>query len=76
MRTYSPAYRGDSAIRRELESIRKAALNADPLVALDYIAVAPAKPQNGLYLAAAGVLGVSRGLYRYDSNSATYTFIA
>ena len=76
MKTYRPAFVGDAAIRREFEAVQKASLRADPLVALNYIMVAPDKPQDGLYLAAAGVLGVDRGLYRYDADSATYTFIA
>lgn len=60
----------------EFASIEQAANRADPLLALTYLGAAPSKPQDGLYLAAAGVLGASRGLYRYDSLSATYTFIA
>lgn len=45
-------------------------------MALDYLGIAPTRPQDGLYLSEAGILGANRGLYRYDSSSATYTFIA
>ena len=72
MRTFQPLNPADPVQARILQ----AALRADQLVALTYITVAPEKPQDGLYLAAAGVLGVSRGLYRYDANGAAYTFIA
>ena len=34
------------------------------------------KPQDGIYFSAAGVLGATRGMYRYDSSTGTYTFIA
>jgi len=76
MRSYQPGQVTDPSLRREFEAIQKAARRADLLVALEYVAVAPSKPQDGLYLSAAGVLGANRGLYRYDSNSGTYTFIA
>lgn len=63
-------------VRSEFRAVEEAANAPDPVVALTYLGAAPKKPENGLYLADAGVLGVSRGLYRYDSASATYTFIA
>ena len=43
---------------------------------MKYLDVAPTKPQDGLYLSAANVLGVTRGLYRYDSSTETYTLIS
>ena len=60
---------------REMQTRIEQAAN-QPGQTLTYLGVAPDRPQDGLYLSAAGVLGVSRGLYRYDSNSGTYTFIA
>ncbi len=72
MRTFQPLNPADPVQARILQAARR----ADPLVALTYITSAPEKPEDGLYLAAAGVLGVSRGLYRFDADSGAYTFIA
>lgn len=58
-----------------LEVERAAAAESDSSP-LRYLAVAPSKPKDGIYLSAAGVLGVSRGAYRYDSEAGTYTFLA
>lgn len=63
-------------LRQELASIQQAANRADSTLPLSYLTVAPVRPQDGLYLSATGVLGVTRGLYRYDSSTALYTFIA
>lgn len=82
MRTYQPANPPQDPaqlpgfLRQELYSIQQAANRSNSFAALDYLGVAPTRPKNGLYLSAAGVLGVNRGLYRYDETSATYTFIA
>jgi hypothetical protein len=76
MRTYVPGHIEDAELRGEFDNISEAAQRADPFIALIYLGVAPTRPQDGLYLAAAGVLGASRGLYRYDSVGGTYTFIA
>jgi hypothetical protein len=40
-----------------------------------YIGTAPTRPQDGIYFAEAGVLGVNRGEYRYDAATATYTYL-
>lgn len=63
-------------LRTETASIAEAANRADDRVALTYLAVAPSKPQDGIYLSAANVLGANRGAYRYDSTTGLYTFIA
>jgi hypothetical protein len=63
-------------LRQELLSVQQAAQRADAYVGLSYLAVAPERPQDGLYLSAAGVLGVTRGAYRYDSTTGLYTFLA
>lgn len=55
--------------------MEQAANRADPMFSLTYLQVLPDRPSDGLYLSAAGVLGVTRGLYRYDSVGGTYTFI-
>lgn len=63
-------------LRTLQNAIEQASTRADDRIALTYLAVLPSKPQDGLYLSAAGVLGASRGLYRYDSTTGLYTFIA
>lgn len=63
-------------LRQELASLEQAANRADSHVALSYLAVTPARPQDGIYLSAAGVLGANRGAYRYDSSTGLFTFIA
>ena len=64
------------AIRDMQAAIEQAANRANPVIALTYLGVAPTRPEDGLYLSAAGVLGAARGLYRYDALTAIYTFIA
>lgn len=82
MRTYQPGNPPQDPaalpgfLRQELNQIQQAANRSDPFMALDYLGIAPTRPQDGLYLSEAGILGANRGLYRYDSSSATYTFIA
>jgi hypothetical protein len=61
-------------VREMQQRIEKAA--NEPALQLNYLGTAPSRPQDGLYFSEAGVLGASRGLYRYDSASGTYTFIA
>ncbi len=63
-------------LRQETTAIQQAANRANPFVALSYLAVAPERPVDGLYLSAAGVLGATRGLYRYDSSTGIYTLIS
>ena len=63
-------------LRQMQGAIEQAANRQDDRIALTYLAVAPDKPQDGLYLSAAGVLGATRGLYRYDSSTGLYTLIS
>ena len=80
MRTYRASNVPDKLdaafVRGEFRAVEEAANASDPLIALTYIGVAPKKPENGIYLADAGVLGVSRGAYRYDTTTGLFTFIA
>lgn len=64
------------AVEKEFQRVQQAAATASDYLPLRYLTVAPARALDGLYLSEAGVLGASRGLYRYDSSTATYTFIA
>lgn len=68
----------DSAgyLERELRAIQKEGNALKLVLPMKYLDVAPDKPQDGLYLSAANVLGVTRGLYRYDSSTETYTLIS
>lgn len=58
-------------IDQELHSIQQAANRED-----GYLAVLPSKPQDRIYLFAAGVAGTSRGAYRYDSATPGWVFLA
>jgi hypothetical protein len=77
LRTYRPGVvPSDPAalpgfFRQELLSITQAAQREE-----GYLAVLPTRPQDRIYLFAANVAGVNRGAYRYDSDSAAYTFLA
>ena len=81
MKSYKPTTVPDDAkalpdyLRRETTAIQQAANRNDQYLGLDWISVSPDRPQSGLYLARATVLGATAGLYRYDPISATYTFI-
>lgn len=63
-------------VSRELQRIQAADNDLRLVLPMKYLDVAPTKPQDGLYLSAANVLGVTRGLYRYDSSTETYTLIS
>jgi hypothetical protein len=76
VRTFRAGNQPTLELRKLANDIEKAANRADDRVALQYLSTAPERPSDGLYLSAAGVLGVTRGLYRYDSASGTYVFIA
>lgn len=77
MRTYQPgAVPSDPAelpgfLRQEFPAIQQAAHRED-----GYLAVLPERPQDRIYLFAAGVAGTSRGAYRYDPSTTAYTMVA
>ena len=77
MRTYRPgAVPSDPAelpvfLRTETHAIHRAANTEE-----GYLGVLPNRPQDRIYLFAAGVAGVSRGAYRYDSSVPGYVFLA
>ena len=60
---------------RELQ-VRLARAAREPGKQQVYLGVEPDRPQDGTYFSEAGVLGVNRGEYRYDSTTGLYTFIA
>jgi hypothetical protein len=65
-------------IDEQLASVQKAANRGSSHVPLTYLTVLPDKPQDGLYLFDTNVTSgaATRGAYRYDSSTATYTFLA
>jgi hypothetical protein len=75
MDAYKPLGTGD--LKTELDNMQKASARPGALVGMQYRTIAPQKPQNGLYLAdgTGWDPGSGRGLYRYDSDAGTYTFI-
>jgi hypothetical protein len=77
VRTFDHANASTPEERALVLSIKKAAMRADDRVAMQFLSALPAKPQDGLYLFAADVTGPGdpRGLYLYDSSTATYTNI-
>lgn len=65
-------------LSRELTNIRKSQAQPRQFIPMQYLAVLPDRPLNGLYLFDAAVVSGAavRGLYRYDETAAAYTFIA
>lgn len=64
-------------LRQELDKIQRAFYGPQKIVWLEELNVAPAKPRNGMTVFADGTNfkpnGVgARGVWRYDSNTATY----